>query len=169
MNEVSEISNLHFLLGPVCFCFLFKDHICRQMVKNIIFYAKPIFGWMLRIVSPSPASPHWPANELFPTLRAPIGRRDDLFRQVPPGHPRPIGRRTNCFRRSIFGLEQYLKTAIFHTIFTHCWLSIVSDFIRAFCFRVFLLFFNIDHLFRANVSQPILHVLMLYLSWFWKR
>ncbi len=78
-----------------------------------------------RFVSPSPArppSPHWPANELFQTLRAPIGRP------------------TNCFRRSIFGLEQYLKTAIFHTIFTHC--SIVSDFIRAFCFRVFLLFFK---------------------------
>ncbi len=58
-----------------------------------------------RFVSPSPArppSPHWPANELFQTLRAPIGRP------------------TNCFRRSIFGLEQYLKTAIFHTIFTHC-------------------------------------------------
>ncbi len=133
--------------------------------------------------SSPPPSPHWPANKLFQTLRAPIGRRDDLFRQVPPGHPRPIGRRTNCFRRSalplagqrivsdaqFFGLEQYLKTAIFHTIFTHCWLSILSDFIRAFCFRVFLLFFNIDHLFHANVSQPILHVLMLYLSWFWKR
>ncbi len=37
--------------------------------------AKPIFGWMLRIVSPSPA------------------RR-----------PRPIGRRTNCFRRSALRL-----------------------------------------------------------------
>ncbi len=138
-----------------------------RICVSSLHYAKPIFGWMLQIVSPSPApaalaplagerivsdaprsdwpagrfvspsparppSPHWPANELFQTLRAPIGRP------------------TNCFRRSIFGLEQYLKTAIFHTIFTHCWLSIVSDFIRAFCFRVFLLFLNIDHLFQCK-------------------
>ncbi len=70
---------------------------------------------------------HWPANELFQTLRAPIGRRDDLFRQVPPGHPRPIGRRTNCFRRSAlhWPANELFQTLNFwaRTVFKDCYFS----------------------------------------------
>ncbi len=107
-----------------------------------------------RIVSDAPRS-DWPAGR--------------FVSPSPARPPSPHWPANELFQTLNFWARTVLKTAIFHTIFTHCWLSIVSDFIRAFCFRVFLLFFNIDHLFRANVSQPILHVLMLYLSWFWKR
>ncbi len=78
--------------------------------------------------SSPPPSPHWPANKLFQTLRAPIGRRDDLFRQVPPGHPRPIGRRTNRFRRSALPLagQRIVSDAQFfwaRTVFKDCYFS----------------------------------------------